>query len=41
MPYIFPSNFKITFSFTKKHSTGMNKIFEIMMHICVLCMFYF
>lgn len=37
MPIIFLSKLKITFSFTKKHSAGMNYgIFEIMKHIYVL-----
>lgn len=40
MPIVFISKLRITFSFTKKYSTGMNYgIFEIMKHIYVLLLF--
>lgn len=40
MPIVFISKLRITFTFTKKYSTGMNYgIFEIMKHIYVLLLF--
>lgn len=40
MPFVFLCNLRITFSFTKKYSTGMNyRIFEIIVHIYVLLLF--